>query len=111
MEINDFKVPVKGKPIDKETRCIHYHSVNDIIAIKFKCCDQFFPCYSCHEETADHVTQRWPLNEWNTKAILCGSCKHQMTIEEYMKCNNQCLNCQSSFNPNCSKHYHLYFEL
>lgn len=44
-------VQVIGKPIDHQIRCIHYHTTNDIIAIKFKCCDQYYPCYSCHDET------------------------------------------------------------
>jgi uncharacterized CHY-type Zn-finger protein len=31
-------------------------------------------------------------------------------IQEYMDSNNTCPHCKSSFNPGCSKHYHLYFE-
>ena len=29
---------VYGSIVDHETRCIHYHTQLDIIAIKFKCC-------------------------------------------------------------------------
>ena len=101
---------VYGKVVDDETRCEHYHSPLDIIAIKFKCCDKYYPCSQCHEETADHPAQTWNKDEWNTKAILCGVCKSELTINEYMNSNDQCPNCRSAFNPNCSKHYHLYFQ-
>ena len=37
---------VAGDVIDSETRCTHYHSELDIIAIKFYCCDTYFPCFS-----------------------------------------------------------------
>lgn len=102
---------VKGKVIDNQTRCSHYHTDLDIIAIKFKCCDTYFPCYSCHKETANHEAITWPENEWNNKAILCGVCGHELTVKEYMNSNNTCPLCQSSFNPNCKKHYDLYFTM
>lgn len=104
------EIKVYGKPVDDYTRCEHYHSPLDIIAIKFKCCDKYYPCYQCHEETADHAAQVWDKSEWGTKAILCGVCKTGLTINEYMRSGNECPQCKSAFNPNCSKHYHLYFQ-
>ena len=103
-------IEVKGKLVDDQTRCEHYHSPLDIIAIKFKCCDDYFPCYQCHEETTDHKTSIWKKEEWNTKAILCGVCKQELTINEYMNSQNYCPNCKSGFNPGCSNHYYLYFQ-
>lgn len=102
---------VKGKGIDNQTRCSHYHTSLDIIAIKFKCCETYYACYSCHQEDADHPAIVWPLDERDTKAILCGVCGHEQTIAEYMASNNTCPFCQSSFNPNCKKHYGLYFKM
>lgn len=102
---------VFGKLIDDNTRCIHYHSSLDIIAIKFKCCDKYYPCYECHKETAGHDARVWGKSERNTKAILCGICKSEMTIQQYLQSGNRCPTCQSPFNPNCSKHYHFYFEI
>lgn len=102
---------VKGSVIDNQTRCSHYHTDLDIIAIKFKCCDTYYPCYSCHAETADHQPETWELNERDEKAILCGVCGHELTVQEYMDSNNTCPLCQSSFNPNCKKHYDLYFTM
>lgn len=101
---------VFGKPVDRQTRCVHWHSELDIIAIKFKCCDQYYPCYSCHEETTDHEPEVWPVSEFDQKAILCGACGSELAIREYLGCNNTCPKCASQFNPGCSKHYHLYFE-
>ena len=104
-------VQVMGKVIDDQTRCVHYHSVKDIIAIRFKCCDHYYPCFSCHEETAGHEARVWPKSEYAMKAVLCGACKHEMSISEYMNSGNHCPACNAEFNPNCEKHYHLYFEL
>ncbi|WP_100627290.1 CHY zinc finger protein [Algoriphagus formosus] len=103
-------VQVFGKPVDNQTRCIHWHSDLDIIAIKFKCCDKYYPCFSCHEEEADHEHQVWPKSEYDQKAILCGVCGTELSIQDYMSSNNTCPKCQSAFNPGCSKHYHLYFD-
>ena len=105
------EIKVFGKVIDDDTRCEHYHSVLDIIAIKFKCCDKYYPCYQCHEEMAGHAAQIWSKDECDTKAILCGICKTELTINEYMRSGDRCPNCNAAFNPNCSKHYHLYFEV
>ncbi|MBP6688124.1 MAG: hypothetical protein KA160_09725 [Lacibacter sp.] len=104
-------IEVKGKPVDDQTRCTHYHSPLDIIAIKFKCCDTYYPCFFCHEETAGHSTEVWSKKEFDAKAILCGVCKHEMTINKYKNSNYQCPNCRSSFNPKCNNHDHLYFEV
>jgi uncharacterized CHY-type Zn-finger protein len=103
-------VRIFGKPVDTQTRCVHWHSALDIIAIKFKCCDKYYPCFSCHEETSDHEAIVWPQNEFDEKAILCGVCGHALTIKEYMSCDNTCPKCTAQFNPGCKNHYHLYFE-
>ncbi|MBO8175885.1 MAG: hypothetical protein H0Z31_00350 [Bacillus sp. (in: Bacteria)] len=102
---------VKGKLVDEQTRCIHYHSERDIIAIKFKCCKTYYPCYFCHAEVADHRSLRWTKDEWKMKAILCGNCGNELTIHQYMTCHSQCPYCDASFNPGCQNHYHLYFEI
>ncbi|HSP12851.1 MAG TPA: CHY zinc finger protein [Salegentibacter sp.] len=110
---NNFQIKgttVYGKSIDKQTRCVHWHSYLDVIAIKFKCCDKYYPCFSCHEEEADHAYQVWPKTAFSEKAILCGVCGHELSIEEYMASDNTCPNCSAGFNPGCSNHYHLYFE-
>jgi len=107
----DVAVVVKGRVIDEQTRCLHYHSPLDIIAIKFKCCNEYYSCYECHEEEAGHNSEVWKRNEFDTKAILCGVCGNEMAVHEYLTSNDHCPHCNSAFNPSCSKHYHLYFEI
>jgi uncharacterized CHY-type Zn-finger protein len=101
---------IKGKPIDAQTRCVHYHSELDVIAIKFKCCGDYYPCYECHAETAGHDAQRWPKTEFSLKAILCGRCGAEHAISVYLASEHQCPGCGGAFNPRCALHKHLYFE-
>lgn len=101
---------VIGAEVDAQTRCAHYKSPLDIIAIRFKCCGEWFPCYRCHREYAAHQPQVWSAAEFAVKAVLCGACGRQLTISEYLNSNSICPNCARRFNPGCAKHYHLYFE-
>ncbi|RYL95029.1 hypothetical protein EWI07_03100 [Sporolactobacillus sp. THM7-4] len=103
-------IEVKGIDVDQQTRCVHYHTERDIIAIKFKCCGTYYPCYKCHDALSDHPTERWRRDEFNQKAILCGSCGSELTIEEYLSCRSTCPKCGASFNPGCALHYSLYFD-
>jgi uncharacterized CHY-type Zn-finger protein len=102
---------VYGTDVDANTGCAHYRSPLDIIAIKFKCCGSWFPCYQCHAENADHPPQAWSAGEFETLAILCGRCGYQLSVSEYFNSNSVCPNCASKFNPGCANHYHLYFEI
>jgi uncharacterized CHY-type Zn-finger protein len=108
---NNLAPTVRGKVIDEYSRCVHYHSFLDVIAVKFKCCGEYYSCYYCHEEETDHELGLWKKNEFDTKAILCGICKNEMTINEYLESQNNCPFCNASFNPNCNNHHHLYFEV
>lgn len=101
---------VHGVDVDPQTRCKHYHGENDVIAIKFKCCNAWFPCYECHGEIADHAPAVWPVAEFDERAVLCGVCRRLLTISEYLDCDSICPSCRAGFNPGCSDHYHLYFE-
>jgi len=101
---------VKGIDLDPQTRCVHYRSDLDIIAIKMKCCGVFYACKECHDALADHAIEVWRRNEWDQDAVLCGACGIELTIKQYMDCSNRCPHCKSSFNPGCRNHYHFYFE-
>lgn len=101
---------VRGTNVDGQTRCSHYDSDIDIIAIKFKCCRQWFPCYECHAEYTNHATEVWSTGERETLAVLCGRCGHRLSIAEYLECASVCPKCRSGFNPGCARHYDLYFE-
>ncbi|WP_083205267.1 CHY zinc finger protein [Bacillus sp. FJAT-27264] len=109
--MNIHGVKVYGVQMDSQTRCRHYHSPIDIIAIRFACCDAYYPCYECHEEVGCHSAARWGKHQRDEKAILCGACGYQLTIHEYMTCGSLCPACKTAFNPGCQNHYHLYFEM
>jgi len=104
-------VTVTGVDVDAETRCAHYHGERDIIAVKFKCCGQWFPCHVCHAELGGHAAEAWPKEEFNTPAVLCGACGRQLTVREYLDCGSVCPNCRRQFNPGCARHCDLYFEV
>ena len=102
---------IYGNTLDTESRCTHYHSSLDIIAIKMKCCNKYYACIFCHEENEDHSATVWPKSEFDTHAILCGNCKTEITITQYLKSKYECPNCTAAFNPKCSNHNHFYFEV
>jgi uncharacterized CHY-type Zn-finger protein len=95
--------------VDAETRCGHYRSALDIIAIKMACCGAYYACKDCHEALAGHASQLWPRSAWDVPAILCGACGRELTIREYMDSGHQCPHCSAAFNLGCKKHYHFYF--
>ena len=95
--------------VDLENRCEHYALPLDIVAIKFPCCGEYYPCYECHENLADHKAERW--KRFDVPAILCGVCKSELLIEEYLCGDFSCPHCQSLFNPGCKNHFALYFDL
>ena len=101
---------VHGLDLDPQTRCGHYHSALDIIALKMKCCGDYYACRDCHDALADHPAQVWPKAERDQPAILCGACGEELSIKAYMASGNRCPACGAGFNPGCRTHYHLYFE-
>jgi uncharacterized CHY-type Zn-finger protein len=103
-------VEVIGVDVDEETRCSHYHGERDIIAIKFKCCGNWYPCYECHAQLVGHTAVVWPKEEFDTSAILCGACGYQLTVREYLDRDSVCPRCHRKFNAACATHRHFYFE-
>lgn len=102
---------IKGKLVDNESRCVHWHSTLDVIALRFKCCDQFYACYSCHDECETHEVEKYSVctdSNASVPLIICGVCKLQMTFPQYQAL--QCPRCSAHFNPGCKLHYHLYFD-
>ncbi len=100
---------IRGVQLDAETRCAHYHSALDIIAIRMYCCGEYFACKDCHQALAGHPIEVWPADMRDQKAILCGHCGLELTIAEYMEAGNICPVCTAAFNPGCRNHYHFYF--
>jgi uncharacterized CHY-type Zn-finger protein len=101
---------VCGIDPDCQTRCAHYNSTLDIIAIKMKCCGLYYACKDCHIALANHAIEVWPRDEWDKPAVLCGACGTELSIRQYLECSNECPACQARFNPGCRNHYHFYFQ-
>lgn len=100
---------VLGPVVDDMTRCVHYRTEVDIVAIRFACCGEYYPCHQCHEEAAGHPAEQWPVAERDREAVLCGACGAQLTITAYLGAT-ECPRCGSQFNERCRLHTHLYFE-
>lgn len=100
---------VLGVDVDPESRCAHWRSPLDIVAIKTRCCGLYYACKDCHEARADHPIEVWPRAEWGTPAILCGACGAELTVREYVEGESRCPACAAPFNPGCRNHHHFYF--
>jgi len=101
---------VRGLDLDPQTRCAHWRSPLDIVAIKMRCCGAWYACKDCHEALAGHPIEVWPRGSWGERAILCGACGAELSINDYMSSGDRCPACAASFNPGCRTHYHFYFE-
>jgi uncharacterized CHY-type Zn-finger protein len=101
--------PVLGPVVDDMTRCVHYRTEVDIVAIRFACCNEYYPCHRCHEEAAGHPARQWSLEERDREAVLCGACGTELTIAAYLA-TLECPHCGAAFNERCRLHTHLYFE-
>ncbi|MDR4531947.1 CHY zinc finger protein [Glutamicibacter sp. PS] len=101
-------VEVRGVQMDAQTRCAHYHTALDVIAIKFICCGYYYPCHLCHAELADHAAQPWPVERRAEPVVLCGVCRHELSVTRYLA-SEQCPHCAAPFNPGCKLHSDLYF--
>lgn len=99
---------IHGQIIDAAGRCEHYHSAVDVIANKCATCDKYWACYQCHAEASDHAFGAIDLL---SKAVMCGACGHEMAFDDYAGSTNSCPQCGQLFNPGCSLHRHIYFQL
>ncbi|MGT2908167.1 CHY zinc finger protein [Streptococcus dentiloxodontae] len=101
-------VAIYGLLVDRQSRCQHYQTDLDIVALKCFGCQRYYACYLCHDTLENHSYQAYPSSYSRDKAVVCGVCYYEMTIEHYQK-SKACPNCQSRFNPNCAKHRNIYF--
>lgn len=100
---------VHGVAIDDETRCAHYSSESDVVALRFGCCGEYYACFRCHGAVADHPPEPWPAERRTEPAVRCGVCGVDLTGAEYTS-NEACPGCGTQFNPGCANHYDIYFE-
>ncbi|MFV0434141.1 MAG: CHY zinc finger protein [Leucobacter sp.] len=141
---------VLGSTVDEQTRCVHYRGETDVVALRFKCCGDFYPCYKCHDAAVDHPIIRWGAADLHLRAVLCGVCRYELRIDEYLGIEHPggdrpgtkrmsaghprtghslteypgaeypgaeypgaeaCPACAAPFNPGCSLHRDIYFDL
>jgi len=102
---------VHGVDVDPASRCAHYHSPRDVVAIRMKCCGHYYACKDCHAALAGHAVQRWPRDERDARAVMCGVCGTEMRIRDYLESAEACPACNAPFNPGCRAHHHFYFEM
>ena len=135
-----FAVPLRGIAVDPETRCAHWESDLDVVALRFGCCATFSPCHTCHAETADHDPEPWPRARFDEPAVLCGACGATLSARVYLDGDSEgqspsgnraspgdnegrspsgsrakpdddaCPVCGTAFNPECRRHRDRYFE-
>ncbi|PRZ12326.1 putative CHY-type Zn-finger protein [Nesterenkonia sandarakina] len=104
------EVQIRGAVVDEQTRCRHYAGPLDVVAIRFFCCDRWYPCLQCHREAEAHPISRWPQARREELALLCGVCRERFSIAEYLLAQ-ACAHCGAGFNPGCATHHRFYFEL
>ncbi|ALE85876.1 CHY zinc finger protein [Pseudonocardia sp. HH130629-09] len=100
---------VFGDLVDDQTRCAHYGGPLDVIAVRFRCCDRYYPCFRCHAAAADHPARTWPADARAERAVLCGVCRTELRIDTYVAVDG-CPGCGAPFNPGCRSHHGLYFD-
>lgn len=99
---------VRGRVVDAQTRCVHYRTSRDVVAMRFFCCGEYYPCYRCHEECAGHPGIPWPADRRDEPAVLCGVCGARLSVTEYLGVT-ACPACAAEFNPACGAHADIYF--
>ncbi|MFL4356214.1 CHY zinc finger protein [Streptococcus uberis] len=99
-------LPFLGMALDEQSRCYHYHSENDIVALKCQSCQKYYACYHCHDSLEDHLFVA--TNSQESYPVMCGVCQHLLSLKDYQK--GYCIFCQNPFNPKCSLHYDVYFK-
>jgi uncharacterized CHY-type Zn-finger protein len=106
---------VRGVEVGPETRCAHYDTERDVVALRFACCEAYYPCFRCHEATADHEAiadhevSRLSVDS-SASAVLCGVCGAELTPREFVAGEHRCPDCDAAFNPGCADHYDQYFR-
>ena len=39
---------LRGVGLDAQTRCAHYATARDVVALRFACCPAYWSCHRCH---------------------------------------------------------------
>eukprot|EP00939_MAST-03C_sp_MAST-3C-sp1_P005473 g5473.t1 len=111
VEIGSKTVFGVGVGTYKETRCTHWHSALDRVAIQASCCLKFYACVQCHDACESHRWKPWKAStSLQHHALLCGACGNTFSFVSYFSSPDKCSTCSASFNPNCKRHWDVYFS-
>ena len=55
---------LRGVGLDAQTRCAHYATARDVVALRFACCPAYWSCHRCHAELADHPAVPVPAGDF-----------------------------------------------
>ena len=106
-----FSVPLRGVRVDADTRCNHYDDAVDVVALRFPCCDCYYPCFRSHEAVTDHDAERVDAASFDDPSVLCGGCGVTLSVSAYLDCEDTCPACGAAFNPGCRRHRDRYFAV
>ena len=68
---------VRSADVDEETRCAHNGTERDVVAIRFHCCDTYYPCHRCHVTSSTKTPSGGP---WGTR----GARGAELAIQAYI---------------------------
>lgn len=108
---NSLGRKILGVDVDPQSRCAHWHSAVDVVAMRFKCCRKFLGCRTCHDTVDGHSAELWdPMADPDEVVALCGVCHSEFTLTDYLPTRDVCPKCRAAWNPGCVGHRHLYFK-
>lgn len=106
---------LRGVGLDAQTRCAHYATARDVVALRFACCPAYWSCHRCHAELADHPAVPVPAGDFDRPHVLCGVCRTELSVTAYLAleatADPACPACGAPFNPGCAAHAPLYFDV
>lgn len=112
MDVGNQRPVVLGIGVDGESRCAHWRSSVDVVAMRFKCCGAFYGCAGCHVAVAGHAPERWDVRRDRDEIVaMCGVCGTQYPLKGYLANGDACSTCGADWNPGCRKHRELYFKV
>lgn len=84
--------------------CPHYNGPLDVVRNRCATCGHYWECYLCHAEVSDHPFGKMPVDA--PFSTQCGACAGFMPYG-----HERCLHCGQGFNPGCSMHAAIYYDL
>ena len=72
---------LRGVGLDAQTRCAHYATARDVVALRFACCPAYWSCHRCHAELTDHPAVPVPADALDVVAAVRFAGQHGLRVE------------------------------